>query len=118
MFLQRATFVLLMGSPGTAFWIHLFLWTRIWDQGHGENWWPVLIQLGLGCLSLMFLLFCLVSAIVQLVNKQRSFDWWIASLVDVSPLMLPALINVSLVAREIFLNHSEKLGIVQKQWIL
>lgn len=85
--LERFIFVLLMSLPGIAFWVHLILWDKFLYQGPGENWTPVLIQLALAWLSLLFLIFCIVSALIQFARKRKSFDWWIASLVNCSPIV-------------------------------
>ena len=86
---KRFLFVTLLSLPGLAFWLHIPFWQWIWPiiWGPGENWLPLIIQLGLAWLSLIFAVFNVVAGVVALVRKRDGIVWWTAAMVNGSPLL-------------------------------
>jgi hypothetical protein len=84
--------------PGVGFWVHLVLWVMDWSvpkhDGSGENWLPVLIQLGLFWLSAAAGGVLLLIAIIQTIRKQTSWYWWLAAIFDLGPAIIFFLVYI------------------------
>lgn len=73
--------------PGIGFWVHLCLWILDWSvpSTSSENYWPMLIQIGLMALCVAFALYCLVAAAIKTLKKRTSWHLWLALLVNAAP---------------------------------
>src|SRR5687767_13161976 len=75
--------------PGIGFWAHLVLWFMDWSvpkpAGSGENWFPMMIQLGLFCLSAAAGSLFLTIAVIQTIRRHTSWHWWLTAVVNLAP---------------------------------
>src|SRR5262245_56325657 len=81
--------VAMMLLPGIAFWAHLFLWFMGWSipSDSSENWWPVLIQIGIFFLCAIFFLIGVTIAVRTMIGKRPSGHWWVVALVNSTPVL-------------------------------
>jgi hypothetical protein len=86
---SKSPIILITGLPGLAFWVNLILWSN--DTRSGENYEFMIAAFLILCLSVVFMIACLIASVISSIRNDKIF-WVIAALVNATPLILIALI--------------------------